>query len=156
MKLNSFTAFKENQNAELALELIPQRGFVIRPSFHSSQELLTHSFGHNFIKVTHNDHLIDVHPNSAQDQGDTCRFTGNNLGIVMDCGPDELLILLNKWRSSSYSHFASFSMIFVSFLQDNDISRSKVRYYSNSLQHRVKNRVWQTLLLLLPKLREVR
>lgn len=156
MKLNSFTAFKENQNAELALELIPRRGFVIRPSFHSSQELLTHSFGHNFIKVTHNDHLIDVHPNSAQDQGDTCRFTGNNLGIAMDCGPDELLILLNKWRSSSYSHFASFPMIFVSFLQDNDISRSKVRYYSNSLQHRVKNRVWQTLLLLLPKLREVR
>lgn len=40
--------------------------------------------------------------------------------------------------------------------QDNDISKSKVRYYSNSLQHRVKNRVWQTLLLLLPKLREVR
>uniref|UniRef100_A0A669C9P9 tRNA (guanosine(18)-2'-O)-methyltransferase TARBP1 n=1 Tax=Oreochromis niloticus TaxID=8128 RepID=A0A669C9P9_ORENI len=56
--------------------------------------------------------------------------------------------------TSSYSHFTSFSMIFVSFLQDNDISRSKVRYYSNSLQHRVKNRVWQTLLLLLPKLRE--
>lgn len=74
----------------------------------------------------------------------------------MDCGLDELLILLNKWRSSSYSHFSSFPMIFVSFLQDNDISRSKVRYYSNSLQHRVKNRVWQTLLLLLPKLREVR
>lgn len=149
MKFNSFTAFKENQNAELALEL-PRRGFVIRPSFHSSQELLIHSFGHNFIKVTHNDHLIDVHPNSAQDQGDTCRFTGNNLGIAIDCGP------LNKWQSSSYSHFASFSMIFVSFLQDNDISRSKVRYYSNSLQHRVKNRVWQTLLLLLPKLQEVR
>lgn len=41
-------------------------------------------------------------------------------------------------------------------LQENYISQSKVRYYSNSLQHRVKNRVWQTLLLLLPKLREVR
>ncbi|KAG7230153.1 hypothetical protein INR49_009873, partial [Caranx melampygus] len=38
--------------------------------------------------------------------------------------------------------------------KDNEISRSKVRYYSNSLQHRVKNRVWQTLLLLLPKLKE--
>uniref|UniRef100_A0A667YIU3 tRNA (guanosine(18)-2'-O)-methyltransferase TARBP1 n=1 Tax=Myripristis murdjan TaxID=586833 RepID=A0A667YIU3_9TELE len=35
-----------------------------------------------------------------------------------------------------------------------EISKSKVRYYSNSLQHRVKNRVWQTLLLLLPKLKE--
>ncbi|KAK0150185.1 putative methyltransferase TARBP1 [Merluccius polli] len=38
--------------------------------------------------------------------------------------------------------------------KDKDISKSKVRYYSNSLQHRVKNRVWQTLLLLLPKLGE--
>ncbi|XP_061083449.1 probable methyltransferase TARBP1 [Conger conger] len=38
--------------------------------------------------------------------------------------------------------------------KDLDISKSKVRYYSNSLQHRVKNRVWQTLLVLLPKLRE--
>ncbi|MCI4394962.1 hypothetical protein PGIGA_G00174930 [Pangasianodon gigas] len=37
--------------------------------------------------------------------------------------------------------------------KDKDISRSKVRYYNNSMQHRVKNRVWQTLLLLLPKLR---
>ncbi|CAL8257518.1 unnamed protein product [Lota lota] len=38
--------------------------------------------------------------------------------------------------------------------KDKDISKSKVRYYSNSLQHRVKNRVWQTLLLLLPNLQE--
>uniref|UniRef100_A0A667YBZ4 tRNA (guanosine(18)-2'-O)-methyltransferase TARBP1 n=1 Tax=Myripristis murdjan TaxID=586833 RepID=A0A667YBZ4_9TELE len=38
--------------------------------------------------------------------------------------------------------------------KDKEISKSKVRYYSNSLQHRVKNRVWQTLLLLLPKLKE--
>ncbi|KAJ8385489.1 hypothetical protein AAFF_G00185850 [Aldrovandia affinis] len=38
--------------------------------------------------------------------------------------------------------------------KDQEISKSKVRYYSNSLQHRVKNRVWQTLLVLLPKLRE--
>uniref|UniRef100_A0A6Q2Z6C8 tRNA (guanosine(18)-2'-O)-methyltransferase TARBP1 n=1 Tax=Esox lucius TaxID=8010 RepID=A0A6Q2Z6C8_ESOLU len=38
--------------------------------------------------------------------------------------------------------------------KDEAISKSKQRYYSNSLQHRVKNRVWQTLLMLLPKLRE--
>ncbi|XP_035386150.1 probable methyltransferase TARBP1 isoform X3 [Electrophorus electricus] len=37
--------------------------------------------------------------------------------------------------------------------KDEEISKSKVRYYSNSIQHRVKNRVWQTLLVLLPKLR---
>ncbi|TRY82531.1 hypothetical protein DNTS_005843, partial [Danionella cerebrum] len=36
--------------------------------------------------------------------------------------------------------------------KDAEISKSKVRYYSNSIQHRVKNRVWQTLLLLLHKL----
>lgn len=47
-------------------------------------------------------------------------------------------------------------MTFTRSLQDENISKSKVRYYSNSLQHRVKNRVWQTLVLLLPKLREVR
>ncbi|KAI4897077.1 hypothetical protein NFI96_000645 [Prochilodus magdalenae] len=37
--------------------------------------------------------------------------------------------------------------------KDEEISKSKVRYYSNSLHHRVKNRVWQALLLLLPRLR---
>ncbi|XP_053155411.1 probable methyltransferase TARBP1 isoform X2 [Hemicordylus capensis] len=34
------------------------------------------------------------------------------------------------------------------------ISKSKTRYYVNSLQHRVKNRLWQTLLVLFPKLHE--
>ncbi|XP_054828884.1 probable methyltransferase TARBP1 [Eublepharis macularius] len=34
------------------------------------------------------------------------------------------------------------------------MSKSNVRYYVNSLQHRVKNRLWQTLLVLLPKLHE--
>ncbi|XP_072526163.1 probable methyltransferase TARBP1 [Salminus brasiliensis] len=37
--------------------------------------------------------------------------------------------------------------------KDAEITKSKVRYYSNSMHHRVKNRVWQTLLLLLRKLR---
>ncbi|NXC46992.1 TARB1 methyltransferase, partial [Penelope pileata] len=36
--------------------------------------------------------------------------------------------------------------------KDELVSRSKTRYYANSLQHRIKNRVWQTLLVLLPKL----
>uniref|UniRef100_UPI0037E7E410 probable methyltransferase TARBP1 n=1 Tax=Semicossyphus pulcher TaxID=241346 RepID=UPI0037E7E410 len=45
-------------------------------------------------------------------------------------------------------------VVMILLKKDNDISKSKVRYYSNSLQHRVKNRVWQTLLLLLPTLRE--
>ncbi|XP_066473038.1 probable methyltransferase TARBP1 isoform X2 [Tiliqua scincoides] len=34
------------------------------------------------------------------------------------------------------------------------MTKSKIRYYANSLQHRVKNRLWQTLLVLFPKLPE--
>uniref|UniRef100_A0A7M4FFR7 TAR (HIV-1) RNA binding protein 1 n=1 Tax=Crocodylus porosus TaxID=8502 RepID=A0A7M4FFR7_CROPO len=36
--------------------------------------------------------------------------------------------------------------------KDELISKTRTRYYANSLQHRVKNRLWQTLLVLLPKL----
>ncbi|XP_074241435.1 putative methyltransferase TARBP1 isoform X2 [Saimiri boliviensis] len=36
--------------------------------------------------------------------------------------------------------------------KDELVSKSKRRYYVNSLQHRVKNRVWQTLLVLFPRL----
>ncbi|XP_074079086.1 putative methyltransferase TARBP1 isoform X1 [Macrotis lagotis] len=35
--------------------------------------------------------------------------------------------------------------------KDELVSRSRTRYYVNSLQHRVKNRVWQTLLVLFPQ-----
>ncbi|XP_068920945.1 probable methyltransferase TARBP1 isoform X3 [Petaurus breviceps papuanus] len=35
--------------------------------------------------------------------------------------------------------------------KDELVSRSRTRYYVNSLQHRVKNRVWQSLLVLFPK-----
>ncbi|XP_037593722.1 probable methyltransferase TARBP1 isoform X4 [Cebus imitator] len=35
---------------------------------------------------------------------------------------------------------------------DELVSKSKRRYYVNSLQHRVKNRIWQTLLVLFPRL----
>ncbi|XP_042673501.1 probable methyltransferase TARBP1 [Centrocercus urophasianus] len=38
--------------------------------------------------------------------------------------------------------------------KDELVSRSRTRYYANSLQHRIKNRVWQTLLVLLPKLEQ--
>ncbi|XP_016285732.2 probable methyltransferase TARBP1 isoform X2 [Monodelphis domestica] len=42
-------------------------------------------------------------------------------------------------------------------LLDKDVlvSRSKARYYVNSLQHRVKNRVWQALLVLFPKFDQI-
>ncbi|XP_062428254.1 probable methyltransferase TARBP1 isoform X1 [Rhea pennata] len=36
--------------------------------------------------------------------------------------------------------------------KDELVSRSRIRYYANSLQHRIKNRIWQTVLVLLPKL----
>ncbi|XP_028676030.2 LOW QUALITY PROTEIN: probable methyltransferase TARBP1 [Erpetoichthys calabaricus] len=39
--------------------------------------------------------------------------------------------------------------------KDEIVSNSKKRYYGNSLQHRIKNRLWQILLLVLPKLDEV-
>ncbi|KAM9613518.1 putative methyltransferase TARBP1 isoform 1-T1 [Trichechus inunguis] len=35
--------------------------------------------------------------------------------------------------------------------KDELVSKSRTRYYVNSLQHRVKNRIWQTLLVLFPK-----
>uniref|UniRef100_A0A8C8SFK9 tRNA (guanosine(18)-2'-O)-methyltransferase TARBP1 n=1 Tax=Pelusios castaneus TaxID=367368 RepID=A0A8C8SFK9_9SAUR len=36
--------------------------------------------------------------------------------------------------------------------KDELVSKSRTRYYVNSLQHRIKNRLWQTLLVLFPKL----
>ncbi|KAJ7396199.1 hypothetical protein BTVI_147805 [Pitangus sulphuratus] len=45
--------------------------------------------------------------------------------------------------------------IFIKLLdKDELVSRSRTRYYANSLQHRIKNRIWQTLLVLLPKLNQ--
>uniref|UniRef100_A0A8D3BYZ4 tRNA (guanosine(18)-2'-O)-methyltransferase TARBP1 n=1 Tax=Scophthalmus maximus TaxID=52904 RepID=A0A8D3BYZ4_SCOMX len=66
-----------------------------------------------------------------------------------------VLAFLSRLESSNLQHETLMEDLVMALLKkDNDISKSKVRYYSNSLQHRVKNRVWQTLLLLLPKLRE--
>ncbi|XP_006868650.1 PREDICTED: probable methyltransferase TARBP1 [Chrysochloris asiatica] len=36
--------------------------------------------------------------------------------------------------------------------KDEFVSKSRTRYYVNSLQHRVKNRIWQTMLVLFPRL----
>ncbi|XP_019950086.2 probable methyltransferase TARBP1 [Paralichthys olivaceus] len=66
-----------------------------------------------------------------------------------------VLAFLSRLDPSNPQHERVMEDLVMALLnKDNDISKSKVRYYSNSLQHRVKNRVWQTLLLLLPKLRE--
>ncbi|XP_062497890.1 probable methyltransferase TARBP1 [Pezoporus occidentalis] len=54
---------------------------------------------------------------------------------------------------SNTSHKTLMEDIFIKLLdKDEQVSRSRTRYYANSLQHRIKNRVWQTLLILLPKL----
>ncbi|XP_026212438.1 probable methyltransferase TARBP1 isoform X1 [Anabas testudineus] len=66
-----------------------------------------------------------------------------------------VLAFLSHLDPSNLQHQKLIEELVMALLKkDNDISKSKVRYYSNSLQHRVKNRAWQTVLLLLPKLRE--
>ncbi|XP_051470179.1 probable methyltransferase TARBP1 isoform X2 [Apus apus] len=54
---------------------------------------------------------------------------------------------------SNILHKTFMEDIFIKLLdKDELVSRSRTRYYANSLHHRIKNRVWQTLLVLLPKL----
>ncbi|KAM6956325.1 putative methyltransferase TARBP1 [Aplochiton taeniatus] len=65
------------------------------------------------------------------------------------------LAFLSRLDPTNLLHQGLMEELVVRLLKkDEEISKSKVRYYSNSLQHRVKNRIWQTLLLLLPKLKE--
>ncbi|XP_062422564.1 probable methyltransferase TARBP1 isoform X2 [Pungitius pungitius] len=83
-----------------------------------------------------------------------------NVAVTSDNRDDQLprtcvLAFLSRLDSSDLQHERLMEELVMDLLKkDNNISKSKVRYYSNSLQHRVKNRVWQSLLLLLPKLRE--
>ncbi|NWI47461.1 TARB1 methyltransferase, partial [Picathartes gymnocephalus] len=56
---------------------------------------------------------------------------------------------------SNILHKTFMEDIFIKLLdKDELVSRSRTRYYANSLQHRIKNRVWQTLLVLLLKLNQ--
>ncbi|XP_029926861.1 probable methyltransferase TARBP1 [Myripristis murdjan] len=83
-----------------------------------------------------------------------------NVVITCDNKDDQLprtcaIGFLSRLDSSNPLHERLMEDLVTRLLKkDKEISKSKVRYYSNSLQHRVKNRVWQTLLLLLPKLKE--
>uniref|UniRef100_A0A3B4VRX7 tRNA (guanosine(18)-2'-O)-methyltransferase TARBP1 n=1 Tax=Seriola dumerili TaxID=41447 RepID=A0A3B4VRX7_SERDU len=89
--------------------------------------------------------------------GEEC---AGNVVVTSDNRDEQLprtcvLAFLSRLDPSYLQHERVIEELVIALLKkDNDISKSKVRYYSNSLQHRVKNRVWQTLLLLLPKLRE--
>ncbi|KAM9559168.1 putative methyltransferase TARBP1 [Salvelinus alpinus] len=65
-----------------------------------------------------------------------------------------VVAFLSRLQPSNQLHERLMKELVLRLLKkDEAISKSKQRYYSNSLQHRVKNRVWQTLLMLLPKLR---
>ncbi|XP_072292360.1 probable methyltransferase TARBP1 isoform X2 [Eucyclogobius newberryi] len=65
------------------------------------------------------------------------------------------LSLLSRLDPSDLQHQRLMQNVVLELLKkDNLISSSKVRYYNNSMQHRVKNRIWQSLLVLLPKLTE--
>ncbi|XP_054654484.1 probable methyltransferase TARBP1 isoform X2 [Dunckerocampus dactyliophorus] len=64
------------------------------------------------------------------------------------------LAFLSRLDPSNQLHERLMEQLVVTLLEkDKNMSKS-VRISSNSLQHRVKNRVWQTLLLLLPKFKE--
>ncbi|KAK7902159.1 hypothetical protein WMY93_018928 [Mugilogobius chulae] len=65
------------------------------------------------------------------------------------------LSLLSRLNPSDPQHQRLMQIVVLELLKkDSLISSSKVRYYNNSMQHRVKNRIWQTVLVLFPKLRE--
>ncbi|XP_034040576.1 probable methyltransferase TARBP1 isoform X2 [Thalassophryne amazonica] len=89
--------------------------------------------------------------------GDECTA---NAVVTWDNRDDQsartyVLAFLSQLDSSKVLHVRLMETLVIDLLKkDNDITKSKLRYYSNSLQHRVKNRIWQTLLLLLPKLKE--
>uniref|UniRef100_M4A575 TAR (HIV-1) RNA binding protein 1 n=2 Tax=Xiphophorus maculatus TaxID=8083 RepID=M4A575_XIPMA len=83
-----------------------------------------------------------------------------NVAVTSDTRDDQLprtcvLTFLSRLDPSDQQHQRFMEELVMELLRkDSLISKSKVRYYGNSLQHRVKNRAWQTLLLLLPKLKE--
>nr|XP_032630889.1 probable methyltransferase TARBP1 [Chelonoidis abingdonii] len=58
------------------------------------------------------------------------------------------------WLDGSNTLHKMFMEDLVIKLLDKDelVSKSRTRYYVNSLQHRMKNRLWQTLVVIFPKL----
>ncbi|XP_059755481.1 probable methyltransferase TARBP1 isoform X1 [Balaenoptera ricei] len=53
---------------------------------------------------------------------------------------------------SNMSHKLFMEDLAIKLLEKDElVSKSRTRYYVNSQQHRVKNRIWQTLLVLLPR-----
>ncbi|XP_055026498.2 probable methyltransferase TARBP1 isoform X1 [Misgurnus anguillicaudatus] len=99
--------------------------------------------------------LIQEVQSYIEQLGDSCAA---NTAVKSDNRDDQfprvcVLAFLCRLNPSNQLHQRLMQELVQRLLKkDEEISKSKVRYYSNSIQHRVKNRVWQTLLLLLPKL----
>ncbi|KAK7148239.1 hypothetical protein R3I93_012538 [Phoxinus phoxinus] len=100
--------------------------------------------------------LVQEVQSYVEQLGDTCAA---NTAVSSDNRDDQFprvcaLAFLCRLNPSDRLHQRLMEELVQRLLgKDAEISKCKVRYYSNSIQHRVKNRVWQTLLLLLHKLR---
>ncbi|XP_023819046.1 probable methyltransferase TARBP1 [Oryzias latipes] len=100
--------------------------------------------------------IQDVHTYVEQ-LGESCAA---NVAVTSGTRDDQLpricvLAFLSRLDSTNVLHQRLIEeLVFELLKKDTEISKSKTRYHSNSLQHRVKNRVWQTLLMLMPKLKE--
>ncbi|XP_067277311.1 probable methyltransferase TARBP1 isoform X2 [Pseudorasbora parva] len=100
--------------------------------------------------------LVQEVQSYVEQLGNTCAA---NTAVSSDNRDDQFprvcaLAFLCRLNPSNHLHQRLMEELVQGLLsKDAEISKSKVRYYSNSIQHRVKNRVWQTLLLLLHKLR---
>uniref|UniRef100_H0ZIX2 tRNA (guanosine(18)-2'-O)-methyltransferase TARBP1 n=1 Tax=Taeniopygia guttata TaxID=59729 RepID=H0ZIX2_TAEGU len=119
-------------------------------------ELITEAcvFGTVFRKDQR--HIQDVHA-FIENLGEKCaanvvtESTNRDDHYVRICAVKFLCLL----DGSNILHKTFMEEIFIKLLdKDELVSRSRTRYYANSLQHRIKNRVWQTLLVLLPKLNQ--
>ncbi|KAL9864862.1 putative methyltransferase TARBP1 [Geothlypis trichas] len=119
-------------------------------------ELITEAcvFGTVFRKDQR--HIQDVHA-FIENLGEKCaanvvtESTNRDDHFVRICAVKFLCLL----DGTNILHKTFMEDIFIKLLdKDELVSRSRTRYYANSLQHRIKNRVWQTLLVLLPKLNQ--
>ncbi|XP_066553070.1 probable methyltransferase TARBP1 isoform X2 [Amia ocellicauda] len=83
-----------------------------------------------------------------------------NSAVSSDCRDDHFprvhaMAFLSRLDASNELHKTFMEQLVLRLLnKDEEAARARVRYYGNSLQHRVKNRAWQSLLLLLPRLEE--
>ncbi|XP_077585684.1 tRNA (guanosine(18)-2'-O)-methyltransferase TARBP1 [Stigmatopora nigra] len=83
----------------------------------------------------------------------------SNAVVISDNRDDQLpriysLAFLSCLDASDIEHQRLMEKLVVTLLEKDKQLSKTVRISSNSLQHRMKNRIWQTLLIILPKLKE--